>query len=135
MPFGCRRHLVRLAGEMLRFGLVGIAATAAYFMTSLTLVYAGFRIDPTTASVGAFALSILVSYFGHNHFSFRVGGRHMVYLPRFLSVSLILMCLSSGATYALDRFAGMPAYAITTAITVSYPVLSFILSRWVTFRQ
>lgn len=122
------RHSFPVAAAI--FGSVGISATLCYFLFAnvLTLLPG---ITPPTASVAAYLVSAIVSYFGHKHLSFGSIRANAIAAPRFASVTVA----GIGIAYLLPKIAEsleLPSLAAYAALCVVIPVVNFIvLSMWV----
>ncbi len=120
---------VAIARQLFRFGIVGVVATASYYLTMRFFINL-LGVPLPQAHMMATILSLLVSYIGHHGVTFQAEGRHPYYFRRFCFTSAALFCLSStflwGATTALmisrEAAAGM--------VALGYPVASFAL-HWV----
>lgn len=122
--------------QLLRFGVVGIVATAVYFFIAILLPPASsFVIRPSAASLVASFVSVLVSYLGHHSFTFTKIGDHSFYLPRFLVISLILSLAAALGTHVLTELLHVGYRYAAAGVAVAYPVASFILSRVVVFKD
>jgi putative flippase GtrA len=127
--------MTRRAIEIIVFGLVGATATAIYFGVAIVL-YAipPFDTHPASAAFIASVASVLWSYAGHHHFTFRKTGSHHFYLPRFLAISIVLSTMAvCGVYFAIHSF-GVDYQAAIFGVTVSYPLASFVLNREWVFR-
>jgi putative flippase GtrA len=118
---------VEIARQLFRFAIVGLVATASYYVTMrLFMLLLGAPLPQ--AHLAATILSLLVSYVGHH--GVQVEGRHPYYFRRFCITSAALFCLPStflrGATTALiirpEAAAGM--------VALGYPAASLAL-HWV----
>lgn len=115
---------------LLRFNLVGWAATGAYFGIGLAL---GLKVnaEPMAVHLIAFSVSIVVSFVGHSYFTFRRYGAR--YILRFAVTTLLLFLVSSAVTYFLTESYGVSSALTVTVVTIGYPILSFILHAAWTF--
>jgi putative flippase GtrA len=123
--------LKRLA-TLVRFGVVGIAATITYFVVTALV---GRGLDPMLANVFGVAISLFVSYLGHFYFTFRIRGKHAVHLSRFLVVTFGLFILSTVVTGVACNVAGLDRVVVTACIAVCYPIASYVLNLGWTFLQ
>ena len=120
--------------RIIRFGIVGVGATAIYFLMAISLPgQTWVAISPTLASVLASILSIFASYFGHHKFTFAKTGQHAVFLPRFLLLAGILSAAAALGTYVLTAKLSIGYRLAALIVTVCYPVLSFVLNRLLVF--
>ena len=121
-------------GEVARFAAVGLTATLVYFLTFNAVSY-GTALSPAIANVAAFALSLAVSYLGHKHVTFRAGGRHSVYLPRFVATTAVLVAATSALSVAGTSWLDLPPYVVALIVSVTYPAGSFVLNKIWVFRE
>lgn len=117
--------------QVIRFGVVGVIATTTYFLMGQGLNYTT-TLNALQIHVVAFAVSIIISYLGHAHFTFGISGRQP--MIRFVVISVVLFCASSGLTVMLSDRLGISNAWIVTVITIVYPVCSFLLHRFWTFK-
>jgi putative flippase GtrA len=114
-----RSHIPRL----IRFGLVGSAATLSYVAVSVVLHRAGLAATP--ASMTAYLIAGCVSYVGHKRVTFRSDRAHAVAAPRFLA-SLGLGIVAAGAISAvLVEGLRLPVIVSTLTTCVVAPLLSY----------
>lgn len=129
----------RLSIEFLRFGLVGIAATAVHAAVYAALVE-GSVLSPFRANLAAFVVAFLVSFRGHLGWTFseRMRGadrrRRTRALAVFLGVALVgLACNMLAVHVCVDRLRLDPLWAVGPMVLVT-PVVTFALSRALAFR-
>jgi len=127
---GVDNSLIEL-GRIIRFGIVGIAATVIYAVVSAAGNQA-LAITPVFASIIGQVTSAGVSYFGHLLFSFQVKANHQSYLWRFVIIAAVTFALNCGVTWLIaDVLKLAPRIAIAT-VTVLIPVVNYIANRfWV----
>ena len=125
------RHLL----QYLRFGAVGLAATAVHALAFVALIELAAS-PPLLANLAAFALAVLVSFGGHRHWTFRsAAGRRparRAALARFVLVALLGLGLNSLAVYLIaDRLELSYWYALAVMVT-AVPLIIFVISKhWV----
>jgi putative flippase GtrA len=119
-----RESIARVA----RFGVIGLLATATYFLTTVALGNPPVSMEPIAANTIGFILSVVVSYVGHHRFTFRMDGAHGYYFPRFISVTVVLFLLSTAAVAVFRDILGYSHTLVTATIAVSYPVASYALN-------
>ena len=113
--------------EVLRFGLVGVAATlvhASVYLFCLTYV------TPQMANVVGFFCALAISYFGHRYFSFArtAGGAPVL---RFLAVAFLGFSMNAGFVHLMDHGMDAPRLAFW-CITFVTPALTYVLLKfWV----
>ena len=126
-PFGSDRR-----AQILRFLVVGGTATSVYFFLALAGVGAGLSVE--AAHILAFAVSIVVSYFGQKLFTFRVQGEHVRNVARFAIATAGISILQFLCVIGLNAM-HLDKVLIFLASSVIYPVSSFIVHSTWTFRQ
>ena len=124
----------RLGGQVLRFAIVGVAATLTHVAIVLLLVEGGLA-RPFWANFVAFATAVFVTYFGNHAWTFRLSGGHARHFPRFLPVALAGLALNQGIVYLIVRVLAWD-YRISLALVVTVvPAITFVLNRQWAFRQ
>jgi putative flippase GtrA len=116
---------------LIRFGLVGAAATVTYFAATVAFVE-WIALPPTVASVIGMALGFAVSYFGQHSFTFRAQTAHHYYFPRFLLAQAAIFLLSSAAMWAGTRWLKFDYRLVAGFISLAWPIFSFLAANfWV----
>lgn len=130
------RSLVRLALQYLRFGVVGLTATAVHVGAFAALIeLAGLA--PLAANLAAFAVAVAVSFVGHFHWTFRAQtARRDVAVRRafvrFALVACVGLALNSLAVFVVvDLMALSYRYAIVIMVFVVPLVVFAIAKFWV----
>jgi putative flippase GtrA len=123
-----------ISSEVVRFAVVGLSATAIYFLAFNAVSY-GTTASPVIANMVAFGLSLTVSYLGHKHVTFRAVGRHAVYLPRFVAITAVLVLATSLLSVVGTTWLHLPPYMVAALVSVSYPVGSFFLNKFWVFGE
>lgn len=126
--------MYRTAGEALRFGTVGLLATAVH-----AIIYAGLihfsAIPPQQANIAAFTFAFVFSYMGHSHFTFSGEGRRVGKTgPRFLAVALIGYALNAGFVFLTTALLDWGAGAALPFMIFITPAATFALSKYWAFR-
>ena len=120
---------MRLPGQLLRFGCVGAAASAAHLGVVAALVPAG--LTPLAANVAGFAAAFHVSYYGHRIWTFGHRGGSREYL-RMLAVSLSAFALNEVIYAALLKFAALDYLVALALVLLSVAAGTFTAARiWV----
>jgi putative flippase GtrA len=125
------RHLVL---QLVRFGLVGICATAtlavAYYYIISTSMF-----TPFFANLAAYGIAFSVSFVGHRSWTFgdaEKGGRNAHAVWRFLAVSLSGLAVNSAAVLILVNALALPDWTPLIVFVGFTPVVTFLLNRfWV----
>ena len=119
-------------GAIVRFGLVGIAATLVYLLVSLVLL--DLEIAPRPTNLVAFAAGTIASYLGHYFFTYRADDSHLKLGGRFAAVTagLALLCV---ALHQLALWLGAGPRGAALVVTLAYPPLSFALNHFWAFAR
>ena len=121
----CRKTI----GQLFRFGLVGIAATAIHYG-----IYLGLKrlIGITAAFVIGYGISFIVNYFLTARFTFRKKASIRTSFG-FLCAHLVNLALQTGLLHCFihigvsSTWAPSPVYAI--AIPINFLMVRFVFSR------
>jgi putative flippase GtrA len=127
-----KRRLLAEAGSLLRFGLVGGAASATYVVVALLAARAG--VTPQTANIIGVVASTTVSFLGHLFYSFRRDRITRAYLIRFLILSVAVYAFSSAGTHIGVAWFGWPYWAVVLAVAATIPLFTWTAGRFWVFR-
>lgn len=116
-----------------RFGAVGLLATVVHIAVAILLVDFA-RVPVFWANIGAFAVAVLVSYFGNHHWTFACTGAHARYLPRFISVAALGLAVGQIIVWAITASGGHYRVAVVT-VALMVPAFSFVASRLFVFAE
>jgi putative flippase GtrA len=123
--------LIHEAGRIIRFGIVGIAATAVY-ASSAFLAIEALHVPPVRGSVIAQLAATGVSYFGHTLYSFRVKLDHRTYLWRFVLIAAVAFAVNVAVTWLLAEALGLSYRVTIAAVTILIPIVNYVCNRfWV----
>jgi len=126
------RHQAQIR-TMVRFGIVGVLATACYVAASFLLLNAGMT--PQIANLLAFIVSAVTSYLGHYFFTYRSADAHLHVGARFVAMTAGLMVLSS-AIHQSALLMGIAPRGAAFAVALTYPPLSYACNHlWVYARS
>lgn len=120
-------------GEILRFGGVGLVATAVHVGIYLAALP---HVLPQIANAVGFVCALSVSYLGHTWFSFveasgRVGRGRALAL-RFVAVTAIGYVVNAGWVALTTQVLGLPSGWAAVLIAGATPALTFFLFKfWV----
>jgi putative flippase GtrA len=121
--------------KLLRFGLVGIAATALYAILA-TLFMSRIGLDAVPASLAAYAAAALFSYLAHKSATFMSRGLHRTEAPRFLLLTAVGLAVAYAAPAVLTGVFGLPGIVPVLVTCVLVPALNLLaLDRWVFARR
>jgi putative flippase GtrA len=118
--------------RIIRFGLVGVAATATHWSVGLYLHdYLGW--DALLANFVAFGLGFCVSYIAHHRWTFDADVAHRQALPRFLLTALFGLLLSQGIVWLFVHQLGQP-YLLALAVSLFVvPAGTYAILKWWVF--
>lgn len=119
--------------QVVRFGVVGIAATMVHVSMAL-IVHYRIGLSPNLSNLAGYLSAVLVSFFGQALFTFRVQRLRRYHLGRFIVVSLLAFCASSLITVVITSLGGSFALAMAV-VAVAVPVASFLASKLWTFTE
>lgn len=124
-----------LAGEAMRFAMVGVAATAAHYTVALLLADYG---NVYGANLLGYLAAVAISYFGHQRVSFQLAPgdiSHRRQLPRFVLGSLGGLALSYLVLAIAAHLLGAPDWLALAAAVGLVPIYSFLFNKlWVFHR-
>ncbi len=124
--------MLRLVFKLVRFGIVGVAATGVHAGVVVGLVeFAG--VYPLCANVFAYFCAVAVSFSGHLYWTFRAQDRKSFRMfGRFLVVSVSGFGLSQALFWVLFEVAGVDYRATLAAVVLTVPTFTFLTSQfWV----
>lgn len=123
------RHF-SLVETLSRFSLVGVAATATYFVGTNLLISAT-ALPPARASIAAYLCSMIVSFAGQSRFTFLVESPTWGHIARFCVMSVAGLFVSWISVLAAEAVDVSPFWA-TVVTSVAIPALSFLVMKlWV----
>lgn len=114
--------------EVIRFVLVGGAASATHFVVGLGLNLL-LHVAPWQANIVAFLTALGVSYLGNSIFTFGVEARRAGAFARFFLMSAAAFALNQGLVWSLTGPAHWPYWAALAVVLVVVPPITFLLSK------
>lgn len=126
------KHLFNEHGsQIIRFGIVGIAAAITHVLTVIFLVEHQWM-QPLIANIFGYLLAFQVSYFGHRHFTFQHSAPISETIGRFVIVATIGFSFNESLFYLfLHYFNQYYPIALLLTLTIT-PLMTFILGKlWV----
>jgi putative flippase GtrA len=131
---GTRRVSARMAalpvGELARFGIAGLVATACYFILANSFAHL-LALPPQYASVLAYALSVVVSYLLQSRFTFARSSAPGQ-MRRFALASAFGLFLSFAIVKVAEDFLHWPLVVASLIVCVAIPVSNYLLMKvWV----
>ena len=123
-----------LSRQVLRFALVGAAATCTHYIVALI---SALHIHIYGANLLGYLAAVAISYFGHQRYSVRVAAgdvSHQRQLPRFVAGSLGGLALSYLLLALMRDWLGAPNWLSLAVAVGLVPVYAFVLNRLWVFR-
>ena len=123
-----------LLGQVSRFAVVGVAATAVHYLVIVLLVDGLAWTGPTPATVVGSVFGIATAYLGNALFVFAaIERRHAVHAPRFVVVYLTVMAIHAGMMYLFADLLGLP-YTLGFVVATGFSALTtFLANRYLVF--
>jgi len=114
-----------------RFSFVGAINTGLYFI--LTNVILFFELTQTiVASNVSYIFLIIISFFAHSNFTFRVKNIEINQFQKFVVLSLAGLILSNLIIILNTQFFSFSAFLVILSITLVIPFINFfVLKYWV----
>lgn len=118
------------AGQLLRYGVVGLFSNAVGYLLYLALTAAGM--GPKLAMTLLYALGMIQTFFFNKRWSFRHGGAHGPAFVRYCTTYSIGYLINLGMLYLLvDRF-HYPHWAVQGVMILLISLLLFLMQKhWV----
>lgn len=88
--------------------------------------------SPIMSSTIAYALLIIVSFWGHAEFTFSIGRKNSLQLKKFFLVSIIGIIVSNSIILLVANILSLSPFIGVAVVTVSIPIINFFaLKFWV----
>ena len=133
-PLGASQSGSSWSGRIVRFGLVGIAATALYAL----LAYAFAYLIPWSAGLGsliAYAISAAFSYLGHRLFTFKNRDTIAGSASRFAGVNVLAYGVSAVIPWAMTDWLGYAPVVSIALVCLVIPAMNFLLLNLFVFKS
>ncbi|MEM8597692.1 MAG: GtrA family protein [Pseudomonadota bacterium] len=117
--------------RVLRFGIIGVAATLTHVAVLVLLVETGAT-SPTYANVLGWIAAVPVSYFGHYFFTFAARSAHGATFARFMLLSGTSLAVSQGVVMVTQALGG-PYQVAALIFVVAVPAANFVLMQVLVF--
>ena len=119
--------------QLIRFGLVGIAASCVHFGIVVAFVQT-HRLQPLSANAIAFCFAFQVSYWGHRCFTFSSQANHFKAVSKLITVSVGTFAANQGLFYLLFKIVGLQYALALFIVLATLPILTFIINKYWVFR-
>ncbi|MGE5339297.1 MAG: GtrA family protein [Gemmatimonadota bacterium] len=124
-----------MIGQLVRFGLVGVAAAATHFVVAVACVR-GLAIDPQLANVVGFLVAFTVSFLGQWRWTFAAHAAPLMRaLPSFFLVSLTGFLTNAAAYHWLLTHTALRYDVALAIVLIGVAAMTFMLSRFWAFRR
>lgn len=118
--------------QMVKFGFVGLSATAIHAAMLLFLVEK-WGVGPVLASVPAFLTALVTSFLINHHWTFMAQGTYGRYFSRYAAVSVAGLILNIGIMYGIVSLMHQSYIAGLGVVILVVPAVSFVFQRCWTF--
>ena len=132
MKSATRYDLPRAAGQLTRFGFLGVAINLALY--ALYIVLTELTVAPVAAATICFVVGIPISLGIHRRFTFRAGAVAATRRVLFASGYLLGYLVQISGLYLLYRIAGLPHQAAQMIAMVAVALLLFMFQKFLVFR-
>ncbi len=122
-----------MIAQLIRFGIVGVAAMAVHWCVVALLVPQG--LTPLLANIIGFCIAFNVSYFGHHHWTFASTEATKTTLWRFLGVAVLGFITNEAMYAALLRFTALDYRAALFIVLIAVAGATYLLSHFWAFRR
>ena len=119
--------------RILRFTTVGFAATATH-ATMLLFLVEGNGTDPLWANFFSFLLAVLVSFFGHYHWTFTASTLYTTAFPRFFTIALLGLGLNQTIMFCTVSVLALNYLFGLAVVVVLVPGFTFLANRFWSFK-
>ncbi len=131
---GMSRYVPARLQLIARFGLVGILATAFYFLLVNVLVL-GFHIEASASSVYSYAVSVIFSYALQSRVTFGVMNDSRRQIGRFLLTSLAGLAISYWVMVFFTETLSAPYVIGGVMICILIPLINFAMLKYWVFTE
>lgn len=114
------------------FGIIGLANTIAYVVISMAFVRCGM--NALVASLFAYALCALWSYWMNARFTFEARAPHGVAAPRFLGISIVSSSIATVILF-MARKLGFPVEMSLILTSLAVPIANYVAAEFFVFRS
>ncbi|OGT01257.1 MAG: hypothetical protein A2Z65_01200 [Gallionellales bacterium RIFCSPLOWO2_02_58_13] len=118
--------------QMVKFGLVGLSATAIHASVLFFLVEK-LGVGPVLASIPAFLTALVISFLINHHWTFVVKRGYGRYFSRYAAVSVAGLILNIAIMYGTVLLMHQSYIVGLGVVIILVPLISFLLQRYWTF--
>ena len=121
----------RTFGELIRFGIVGVAHNLLGYLVYLLITWLGT--DPKLAVAILYPLGTAVSYFANRHWTFEHKGRVGESMSRYLAMHVAGYCLNLLMIYVGVDVLGFPHQLVQLFAMFTLAAVFFLASKFLVF--
>lgn len=114
------------------FGMIGLANTIAYVVISIAFVRCGM--NAFVASLFAYALCALWSYWMNASFTFEARAPHAVAAPRFLGITVVSSSIATVILFMTQKL-GFPVEISLVLTSLALPIANYVAAEFFVFRS
>lgn len=122
-------------GEMVRFLVVGIAATLTHYVVAMLCVS---WTSLWLANFLGYLFAVFVSYFGHQRITFQLPAddvSHQRQAPRFVLSSLSGLAMSYLVLGVMNLVLAAPNWLSLAAVVTLVPIYTYFINKYWVFKQ
>ena len=120
--------------RLVRFGIVGLAATALYALVAFALTHV-LPSSAALASLIAFGISGIFSYCGHRMFTFQASGGHARSASRFAGVNILAYAVAAIIPWIVSDILGYRPVLGFALVCIFIPAMNFVLLNIFVFNE
>lgn len=125
---------MNLTGQIGRFGVVGLLATAVHVAVGMGL-HALAGLAPFRANLVAFCCALGVSFLGQTRLTFPGSGAGLGAFARFTAVTATGLGLNQGLVWLVTSVLGGPYWLALAVIVATVPGATFLLLKFWALRH
>lgn len=118
--------------RVVSFGMIGVANTIAYAAISIAFVRGGM--NALVASLIAYALCALWSYWTNARFTFESRAPHAVAAPRFLGMTIVSSSIATVILFMIRKL-GFPVEMSLVLTSLALPIANYAAAELFVFRS
>ena len=118
--------------KVLKFGVVGLAATIVYYSLAISFRNILNVIPVLLTNFFAYAIAMIVSYLGHYYWTYRASGQHGATFMKYSINAIVGVLLNSAIIYICLLLFMQYQSAMFVAI-ILVPVVTYIINKYWVF--
>ena len=125
-------EVTALLFQAIRFSAVGIASTLTYYVVAASLGLIG--LPAYGANALGYGSGAVVSFLGHFYFTFEKRTDHLIYLGRFIVLTVIGFILSNILVFCIVDLIGASFQIAAATIPLIVPIVTWVGGRYWAFK-